>query len=136
LNNGDQVVGQKEKLMNTLAKPLLLFVCCVAAFSGCRLPPNEALPPLQTVVIMDLTINDIGRPIVVVAKTPTMVVGSGSPPPPGLITTKGDTTVYKGQLSQIVEGGIMVRAPFPETPDTFKAVGIMAKNIKSIKFTE
>ncbi len=122
--------------MNRCARSLLLFLCGAAIFSGCKQQPSQTPPDAQGVVITDLTINDIGRPIVVVAKTATVVASVGSPPPPGLITTKGDTTVYKGQLSQIVEGGIMVRAPFPQTPDTFKAVGIMAKNIKSIEFTE
>ena len=122
--------------MNTCAKALLVLLCSAAIFSGCRQQPAQTLPDAQGIVITDLTINDIGRPIVVVAKTPTEVVGVGSPPPPGLITTKGGTTVYKGQLSRIVEGGIMVRAPFPQTPDTFKAVGIMAENIRSIEFTE
>jgi hypothetical protein len=98
----------------------------------------EATGTAPSAAITDLTIKDIGRPIVVVAKTPTQVldVSVGSPQPPGLITTKGDTTVYRGQLSQIIEGGIMVRAPFPQTPDTFKAVGIMAKDIQSIQFTD
>ena len=56
--------------MNTLAKPLLICLCCVAAFSGCRQPPDQTPPASRAVVITDLTINDIGKPIVVVAKTP------------------------------------------------------------------
>ena len=87
-------------------------------------------------MVTDLTTNDIGRPIIVVAKTPTEVVHVGSPPPQGLIITKGDVTAYRGQLSQIVEGGIIIRAPFPHNPDVYKSVGIMAKDIRSIQFAD
>jgi hypothetical protein len=122
--------------MNTCARFLLLVLCGIAVFSGCRQTPDQPTAAARAAAITDLTINDIGRPIVVVAKTPIEAVHVGSPPPPGLITTKGDFTVYTGQLSQIVEGGIRIRAPFPQNPDAYKSVGIMAKDIQSIEFTD
>jgi len=122
--------------MNRCSKSLLAFLCVVAVFSGCGRTADQPPATARAVVITDLTINDIGRPIVVVAKTPTKVVHIGSPPPQGLMTTKGDITVYRGQLSQIVEGGIRIRAPFPHNPDAYKSVGITAKDIRSIEFTD
>jgi hypothetical protein len=122
--------------MNTCARFLLVVLYSIAVFSGCRKTPDQPTAAARAAAITDLTINDIGRPIVVVAKTPIEVVHIGSPPPPGLITTKGDFTVYTGQLSQIVEGGIRIRAPFPQNPDAYKSVGIMAKDIQSIEFTD
>ena len=122
--------------MNTCARFLLVVLCVITVFSGCRKTPDQPTATARAAAITDLTINDIGRSVVVVAKTPTEVVDIGSPPPPGLITNKGDSTVYTGQLSQIVEDGIRISAPFPQNPDTYKSVGIMAKDIQSIKFTD
>ena len=122
--------------MKLLPKYLLLLLCSLAILNSCSHEPEHSASTAQTVAITDLTTNDIGKPIVVIAQTPTQVTLIGSEPPPGMITTKGDTTVYRGQLSQIVQNGIRIRAPFPHAPDTFKSVGISAKDIKSIEFTK
>jgi len=122
--------------MNLSPKYLSLLLCGLTVLGGCSHEPEQSASTAQTVAITDLTINEIGRPIVVIAQTPAQVTLIGYEPPPGMITTKGDTTVYRGQLSQVVQNGIRIRAPFPHAPDTFKSVGISAKDIKSIEFTK
>jgi hypothetical protein len=81
----------------------------------------------------DLTVSDIGKTIVVTAKSPGSVVLIGSPPPPGMITPQGPLTIYRGTLAQIEQESIRIRAPFPEAPDTFKSVGIQRHDIITIQ---
>jgi hypothetical protein len=53
--------------------------------------------------VFALTTNVLGKSVIVTATTPAMLVGLGTEPPPGMITTKGELTFYRGQLDQVAD---------------------------------
>jgi hypothetical protein len=84
--------------------------------------------------VLALTTNVLGKSVIVTAATPTMLVGLGTEPPPGMITTKGELTFYRGQLDRVTDEAIRLRAPFTNSTETFESVEIRVADILRIRW--
>jgi hypothetical protein len=80
------------------------------------------------------TTNFLGKSVIVTATTPTMLVGIETELPPGMITTKGELTFYRGQLDQVADEAIRLRAPLTNSTETFKSVEIRMADILGIRW--
>jgi hypothetical protein len=84
--------------------------------------------------VFALMTNVLGKSVIVTATTPTMLVELGTEPPPGMITTKGELTFYRGQLDQVADEAIRLRAPFTNSTEIFNTVEIRMANILGIRW--
>jgi hypothetical protein len=86
---------------------------------------------MQAVSIGDVTAEHVGRPCVVVARTPTKSAPADAPPPLGMVRILGSTTFYKGRIHGVSSEGLQVHAAYP-TSGNLKILSIPSTDIQSI----
>jgi len=86
---------------------------------------------MQTVPMVDLTTEHVGRPCVVVARTPERSAPADAPPPLGMVRILGTTTIYRGQIHGVSSEGLQVHAAYPNS-GKLKIISIPSADIQSI----
>jgi hypothetical protein len=129
----------------TITTAILLAIC------GCRKKESEPAPQAagpgaaQVAAVRDaltrgmhsvsfdkLTKTDVGKRCVVAARSTPI---PPPPPPLGMVRIMGPTTMYAGELNDVLPEAVKIRAPYP-TSGNYKYIEIARSDIQSIHLAD
>jgi len=87
---------------------------------------------MQQTTFDSLAAADVGKQCVVTARAPAEGTGADQAPPPlGMVRKLGQIVIYKGEIQEVLPGGLKIRAAYP-TSGRYKTIEIPRSDIQSL----